>query len=231
MGIEMISVKCPECGAAMTVEGDRKTAFCSYCGSKIILHSDNEYTINISDEAEVKYAETDQMVNLRRMEFMEKAAQDRKHVRSMKIVISLILATIGIIMMVVGFGLGSLTGNSDSGFYFLSLVGWFPLMGALYIWIINKNADDDEDDPFDDKIKVPTGIAYYEKKSYQAIEAMFRSAGFTNVTSIGLGDLSVGLLKKPGTVDSITINGKEVLSGGKKFPRDARVVISYHSQR
>ena len=29
--------------------------------------------------------------------------------------------------------------------------------------------------------------------------------------------------------ETITINGKEVESGGKKFPKDAAIVISYHS--
>lgn len=231
MSIQLISVKCPECGATLSIEEGRKTAFCTYCGAKILLHDDNEYTININDEAEVKYAETDQMVNLKRMEFIEKAAQDRKHVRKLKIIISLALAAIGIVMMTAGYGLGRLTGDSDSGFYMLSLIGWFPLMGAAYIWLFSKDKDDDDDDPYDDRIKVPSGISDYEKKSYQAIEAMFRGAGFTNISCVGLGDLSVGILKKPGRVDSITVNGKEVTSGGKKFPKDARVVISYHSQR
>lgn len=231
MAIEMVSVKCPDCGATLSVEGDRKTAFCSYCGSKIILHNDNEYTINVNDEAEVKYAETDQIVNLKKLEFAEKAAQDRKQVRKLKILISLALAAIGMVMIAVGNGLGKLTGNSDSGFYMLALLGFFPLMGAAYIWLLNKDNDDEDDNPYDDRLRVPSGISDYEKKSYQAIEAMFRGAGFTNVSSVGLGDLTVGILKKPGKVESITVNGKDVTSGGKKFPKDARVVISYHSQR
>ena len=68
-----------------------------------------------------------------------------------------------------------------------------------------------------------------KKKNYSAIEAMFVSAGFTNVRCIALNDLTMGVLKKPGMVDSITINGREVTSGGKKYPKDAAVVISYHS--
>jgi hypothetical protein len=39
----------------------------------------------------------------------------------------------------------------------------------------------------------------------------------------------MGVLKKPGMVSSITINGNEVTSGGKKYPKDAAVIISYHS--
>jgi len=231
MSVEMISVKCPECGAALSLEEGRKEAFCTYCGAKILVHNDNEYTVNINDHAQVKNAETNQIINLKRFEMMEKALQDRKNVRKTKIIISLALATIGIVMMIAGYGLGSLSGNKDSGFYSLSMIGFFPLLGAAYIWMFSNNNDDDEMDPFSDKAKIPSGIDGFEKKNYQAIEALFKSAGFVNVTSVGLGDLTVGLLKKPGQVDSITINGKTVTSSGKKYPKDARVVISYHSQR
>ena len=80
----------------------------------------------------------------------------------------------------------------------------------------DKDKEDDELD-FGDKVKVPSGISGYESKSYSAIEAMFVSAGFTNVRCVPLNDLTMGLLKKPGMVHSITIRGKEITSGGKKF--------------
>lgn len=230
MSVEMISVKCPECGAALSLEEGRKEAFCTYCGAKILVHNDNEYTVNIRDDANIKYAETDQIVSLKKIEMMEKAAQDRKNVRKIKIIISLVLATVGIIMMTAGYGLGSLSGNSDSGFYMLAMVGFFPLLGAAYIWLFSSN-DDDEIDPFSDKAKIPSGINGFEKKSYQAIESLLRGAGFTDVTCVPLNNLTVGILKKPGMVESITVGGKEITSGGKKYSKDAPVVITYHSSR
>ena len=140
------------------------------------------------------------------------------------------MATVGILMMVIGYMAGDASGDPDSSFYMLSMVGFFPLMGAALIWLFSiiKN-DDDDDMDFGDKAKVPSSISDYEKKNYSAIEAMFVSAGFTNVRCVALNDLTIGVLKKPGMVDSITINGREVTSGGKKFPKDAAVVISYHS--
>ena len=60
---------------------------------------------------------------------------------------------------------------------------------------------------------------------------MFTNAGFHNIQCIPLNDLTMGLLKKPGMVESITINGRSVTSGGKKYSPDAAVVISYHSYR
>ena len=46
--------------------------------------------------------------------------------------------------------------------------------------------------------------------------------------SVSLCDLTVGLLKKPGTVEAITINGKSVVSGEKKYSPNVEIVISYH---
>ena len=184
MAIKMISVKCPECGATLSLESDRKTAFCTYCGANILVHNDNEITININNEAEVKYAETDQMVNLRKMDLAEKALQNNRNRRKTRGIINLSLLAIGILMIFVGYGLSAFNGGNES-LKMLGLFGYFPILGA----------------------------------------------GFTNVSCIGLGDLAVGLLYKPGKVDSITINGKRISAGGKKYPKDAKVVISYHSHK
>lgn len=98
-----------------------------------------------------------------------------------------------------------------------------PFIGGLY-----KEGDENDVD-FGDKVKIPSGISDYKKKSYVAIEALFRSVGFTNIRCVPLNDLRTGLLKKPDTVRSITINGKVITSGGKEFSPDAPIVIYYHS--
>lgn len=228
MSVNFTSVKCPECGASLPIEEGRTQVFCSYCGTKVIITNENEYIYRHIDEAEIKQAETDRLIKLKQIEIAEKKRAAAEHTKSLKIKISLILAAIGIVMMTAGYMLGHGSGDSDSGFYMMSMVGFFPLMGAAYIWLFSKDKEDDEDD-FGNKVKVPSGITDYEKKSYVAIEAMFRSAGFTIINCVPLNDLTFGLLRKPNMVESITINGKEVTSGGKKFLPDAKVVISYHS--
>ena len=122
---------------------------------------------------------------------------------------------------------GSASGDSDSGFYMLSMVGFFPLMGAAYIWIFSSKKDENVD--LGDMAKIPSSISEYKKKNYSAIEVMFAGAGFTNIRCVPLNDLSIGVLKKPGMTESISINGNSVMSGGQKYPKDASVVISYHS--
>ena len=227
MGIQFVSVKCPECGAALNIEEGREQIFCSYCGTKIMVHNDNEHIYRHIDEAGIKQAETDRIVRMKQMEIAEKKRLASERMTKTKIKISLILAVVGILMMTLGYLAGSATGDPDSGLYMISMVGFFPLMGAGYIWLFSKNKDEEED--YGDKAKVPSSISDYESKSYMAIAAMLESAGFTNINCVPLNDLSTGWLKKPDMVESITINGHEVTSGGKKFPRDSAVVISYHS--
>ena len=227
MGIQFVSVKCPECGAALNIEEGREQIFCSYCGTKIMVHNDNEHIYRHIDEAGIKQAETDRIVRMKQMEIAEKKRLASERMTKTKIKISLILAVVGILMMTLGYLAGSATGDPDSGLYMISMVGFFPLMGAGYIWLFSKNKDEEED--YGDKAKVPSSISDYESKSYMAIAAMLESAGFTNIKCVPLNDLPTGWLKKPDMVESITINGHEVTSGGKKFPRDSAVVISYHS--
>ena len=54
-----------------------------------------------------------------------------RSVSKSKILQCLLLGTIGCIMMVIGFFGGSLSGNSESPFYYIALLGLFPLIGAF----------------------------------------------------------------------------------------------------
>ena len=218
MAIRFVSIKCPECGASLDVEEGRQQIFCSYCGTKVMVQNDNEYIYRHIDEASIKQAEADKIVQLRKLEIIERKRAEAAKVKRVKIIVSILVGIIGIGLMIAGAGMGG-------------LVGLLVLEGVMVIWILSDKDKEDDELDFGDKVKVPSGISGYESKSYSAIEAMFVSAGFTNVRCVPLNDLTMGLLKKPGMVQSITIRGKEITSGGKKFSPDAPVVISYHSHR
>ena len=227
MDVKLISVKCPECGATLNIEEGREQAFCTYCGAKVLLHNENEYIYRHIDDAEVKQAETDRMVRMKQMELVEKKMAEAEKTKALKIKIAIIVAIVGVLMMVIGIIGGSTSGDSGSGLGILAMMGFFLLLVAGLIVLVKK--DDDNEIIPGDKATVPSSISDYEKKSYNAIEAMFVGAGFTNVRCVALNDLTVGFLKKPGMVESITINGSTVKYGGSKYPKDAAVVISYHS--
>lgn len=223
MAVKFISVKCPDCGASLDIEEGRTQFFCTYCGAKVLVNNENEFVYRHIDEAGIKQAETDRIIKLKQMEIAEKKRASAEKTKVLKIIISLILAVVGIVIMVVGCLLGEDTGPTVLLSFFC---GSFLLLGVLCIWTYSE---DKEDDDYGDKVKVPSYISEYEKKSYAAIEAILRSAGFTNIRCVPLNDLTTGILKKPDMVDSITINGHEITSGGKKYSPDASVVISYHS--
>ena len=54
-----------------------------------------------------------------------------RNVKKSKLLQSLLLGALGAIMMIVGFFGGSISGDSDSPFYMVAMIGLFPLMGAF----------------------------------------------------------------------------------------------------
>ena len=221
MAIKMIPVKCPQCGADLTIEEGRQSLYCQYCGAKVIVQNENEHIYHTIDDAAVKQAETDRIVKLKQMELAEKKESAREKYKSFKIKLSIILGIIAIVCIGIGFNVDD---EAGAGF---GVAGMFAGLILIYSWVLDPNKEDNDDS--DGRVKVPDSISDYEKKSYVAIESAFRSAGFTNVKCVPLNDLTTGLLKKPGWVESITINGRSITSGGRKFLPDASVVISYHS--
>lgn len=63
--ITFVKLVCPNCGANLEVDSKLSQCFCQYCGAKILLHNENEHTININqtsrivDEAELAKQENE----------------------------------------------------------------------------------------------------------------------------------------------------------------------------
>ena len=142
MAVTIISIKCPECGASLNIENNRTRAFCSYCGAKIIINNENEYTYRHIDEAGIKQAETEQIIRLKQMELAEKERISSEKTKRLKIVISLIILFVGVVLMAVGFLAGSASGDSDSGFYALGIIGLLLFMSPVFILTNNKKDED-----------------------------------------------------------------------------------------
>ncbi len=225
MSLSLISVKCPECGASLNIEEGRSQVFCSYCGTKIIINNENEFIYRTIDEAEIKKAETDRILKLREIELNEKKHENDEKIKSKRTKGFLIFLIIGLFMMFFGSFMGESSGNPNSSFYVVGLVG---MMMAIIAGCGLIPASDTHDDS-DGKIRVPGSVIDYKKKNYKAVESILRSAGFLNIECIPLHDLTTGFLKKEGTVESITINGNNYFSFKERFSNDAAIVISYHS--
>ena len=85
MAIRFVSIKCPECGASLDVEEGRQQIFCSYCGTKVMVQNDNEYIYRHIDEASIKQAEADKIVQLRKLEIIERKRAEAAKVKRVKL--------------------------------------------------------------------------------------------------------------------------------------------------
>lgn len=229
MSVKLIAVKCPECGATLNIEEDRTQAFCTYCGTKVLVHNENEHIYRNIDKAGIARAKTERIVKEKQMEFAERRwiAQENRKKKRAKLALGLGIA--GGVLMVIGFMAGEATGNSDSSLYTIAMVGMLALEAAAFVAMSGKD-EEDSDSIYSDTATLPDIAWNYERKDYKAVETVLRSAGFTNIRCVPLNDLSFGVLYKPGMVASLTINGKDNISATRKYPKDAQIVISYHSR-
>ena len=242
MAIKFVSAKCPECGAALNVEEGRKQTFCEYCGANILIYDDNEPAPKKTNIKKSKPPKINQNIRMKEIEIEErqrladaKQKADLERQKSSTNKTAIVLAIVGILLM---------AESSGGGLIFIII--------AICIWYSSKNNppktirfsnNRSTNEFFSNRtrvskpyikaptftVKVPRSINGFQSKNYTDIEAMFTSAGFTNVKCIPLNDLRMGVLTSPSKVDSITINGQEIHGGGKKFPKNANVIISYHS--
>ena len=64
--MRLINLTCSHCGAELQIDADRKQAFCTYCGSKILIEDEDiQITNRIIDEARLKEAE----IRLKELEY------------------------------------------------------------------------------------------------------------------------------------------------------------------
>ena len=141
---------------------------------------------------------------------------------------------VGILLSIIGEGFKSSSGNLTNLLQTFSMLGMLFMICAAFLGVISLPTPDDNDNSggmnaIDTKAVLPSTIFPLEKNSYHTVESKLRSKGFTSIECVPLNDLTIGFLKKPSTVASIRINGREVTAGGKKYPRDAEIMIMYHS--
>lgn len=78
--VELISLTCPNCSATMQIENNRKEAYCTYCGTKMLVHNSNEKVVHHIDHAAMAMVDAQLEVELQRMKMVadERRRQDEK---------------------------------------------------------------------------------------------------------------------------------------------------------
>lgn len=72
--ITFVKLVCPACGANLEVDAKLSQCFCQYCGTKILLHNENEHIERFVNEAEVARQENER----RKIEFEQKKYEDKR---------------------------------------------------------------------------------------------------------------------------------------------------------
>lgn len=81
----------------------------------------------------------------------------------------------------------------------------------------------------DNAISMPSSSKDFEGTGYEKVVDDLAKAGFSNVESKALDDLITGWLTKEGSVETIAVNGDSLFTTDDSFPKDAEIVVSYHS--
>ncbi|HFI0352715.1 TPA: DUF4839 domain-containing protein [Streptococcus suis] len=78
------------------------------------------------------------------------------------------------------------------------------------------------------KIAIPVGSSP-EEADYQSVQKQLEDAGFENVSTQKIEDLTFGIFTKDGEIEKITVKGEEVFSKGDLFEKDVPITIHYHT--
>ena len=213
----MRSCFCPSCGASLSFDDNNKDfGFCQYCGTKIML-DDYRSTHRIVDEARIQEAENERIIRMREMDIEEKEEAHYRKGRNIAFSVAGGVAVIGAIC--------ALFAPTFAMFAF-AIAGWIALFTVI-------NGDDRKKKMAERRkansgmIKLTSNAATYDKKDFRSVQAAYQSLGFTNIQLINLRDLRTGLLKKPGTVETVTINGESPHTDEWYYP-NAHIAITYH---
>ena len=207
--IQMIPLKCTNCNAKMEVSEGREFYFCNYCGTKMLIHDTNSRTIKKTvrreyhDDARVFRAETERQ----KMEYdyAEKMKEQDYKYRSEQ--------------------------ANDKRVWFIVLISFLMIVigaGAPMISEYLEELSYIEDDSY---IHPPYTNEETKGKVYLEVEKAFRYAGFSDVKSVPENDVVLGVFKKDGEVDYISINGLDNYEESDWIDIDSEVVIYYHSKR
>lgn len=219
-----INLMCPQCNATLSVEEDREMLFCSYCGHKILLSDENKHTIHYIDDADIKRAETERIIQLKELEMEEKKRANKKIAVIIWLVITIVLGVLGIIGML----------EYEEGLMMcLMLAMIVGIGGALGLFAFP--AANKEKKPTkvanEDEVQINDKLSYYREKHYETVCGLYSNAGFVNISTIPMHDLKLLEYKKNGLVKEITINGEDDFDKGDVFKKTDPVVIMYHSSK
>lgn len=221
--------KCLNCGAPIKEKITSGKISCPYCGSSIDLDA------NKTTEEKIRLKEFETYEKLRKQEIELEKQENVYSIKAKKgkIIASLIIGVIGLLMIIVGYFAGYETGDGDSPFYMVAILGMIIITIPVYIMFSgnNKKKKNIQRIISPDYAMINDEMLFFEDENYILIKSKFEAAGFTNIKCVPLNDLNFFTKKNNGKVENISVNGSEEFEEGDTFVKDSPVIISYHSYK
>lgn len=86
-------------------------------------------------------------------------------------------------------------------------------------------------DKEDGIVKVPCSAKNFINMECTDAIYYLEKAGFSNIETMAISDIRIGLIKKVGHIEDISINGNNSFEYKERFPKEARVMIVYHATK
>lgn len=233
MAVKLNTIKCPECGAELPVEKDKKKMFCSYCGAEINISEEKIKVYKHKNQSSSKQHNRKRHhfrhdIDENHLEMMDETAAELSRRDEMLFYVWLI-ATVTVLM--IGMLCASVLGHPFLGKLLVIFLGVpIAIGGAYYLFYVQPGKDKESLLIAGGGIRFPHNSEYYKGQDYRLVVDSLKELGFENFRYENMGDVVIGLLQKPNKIERITIDGKGAVSGRIYFP-DSRIKIIYHGKK
>lgn len=78
-------------------------------------------------------------------------------------------------------------------------------------------------------VEVPLDAKNYKGENYEIVIKQLEAAGFENIDTEIIADLSNEFLKKDGKVENVSIAENTEFKKGTYFSKDSQVMVTYHT--
>ena len=103
----------------------------------------------------------------------------------------------------------------------------FLLALFLIITFASISACSNEEDPH--VLKVSKSSDDMSGENYKTVISELEKTGFNNIETKVLDDLITGWLTQDGEIEEIEIGGNKDFSANDRFPKDSKIVVTYHT--
>jgi uncharacterized membrane protein YhaH (DUF805 family) len=228
MGTTIKTLLCPACGANFPVEAGRNQYFCTFCGSRIIVNNENEFIYRHYDEAKLKEAETDRMVKMHEIEMSEKGSLFRKVLTIVWLVVSVILLFVAVSLTFIKANDENMPGWAHTLMFVMFVCAPVIAGGAYLVFKVLPEKEAVSKRLRKGGIVFPEWLEPFDERNVAAVLTALENTGFKNFTSVNLHDLKYGSPIKPGTVESIIVEGEEISFGGEIYDPESKIIVTFH---